>query len=72
MCYTRPSIFGRHYRLDDDHTHVIDERRVAQDILRQVHRRVPGHMFRDGLRFATGLVKYNIIIIIMSATRVCS
>jgi len=55
MCYTRPSIFGRHYRLDDDHTHVIDERRVAQDILRQVHRRVPGHMFRDGLRFATGI-----------------
>lgn len=52
----RPSLAGRHHRVDDDHAHVVDERRVAEDILRQVHRRVPGHVFRDGFRLALGLV----------------
>lgn len=50
---TGPSRPRCHHRAHDDDAHVIDERRPPQDILRQVDRRLPGHLFRDGVRLAT-------------------
>jgi len=48
------SFAGRHYRVDDDYAHVINQRRSPQNIVRQVHRRVLGNVFRNGFRFAIG------------------
>lgn len=48
----RPSLVGRHHRVNDDHAHVLDQRRSAENIVRQIHRRVPGNVFRDGVCFA--------------------
>jgi len=53
-CHPRQSRTWRHHRVDHDHAHVLHQRRAAQDILRQVHRRVLGNVFRDGFRFAIG------------------
>lgn len=38
----------RHHRAHHDHAHVFHQRRPAQDLLRQVHRRLPGHLLRHG------------------------
>nr|XP_037873771.1 ionotropic GABA-aminobutyric acid receptor RDL3 isoform X10 [Bombyx mori] len=37
-----------HHRADDDNAHVIDQRRSAEDIIRQVYRRVPRDLLRHG------------------------
>jgi len=49
----RPGRPGRHHCFDHDHTHVFNQRCAAKDILRQVDRRLPGNMFRYGLRVTT-------------------
>lgn len=41
---------GRHHCIDHDYAYVIHERRVTQNILRQVDRRLLGYMFRHGVR----------------------
>lgn len=52
----RSSIVGGHYRVDHDHAHVIDQCRTSKDFIRQIYRRVLGHVFRHGVRLAVGLV----------------
>jgi len=54
MCNARTRIIGRHHRADYDHAHVLHQRGAAEDIVRQVHRCVPGHVFRHGVRLASG------------------
>ena len=46
----RQSGLGRHHRAHHDHPHVVHQRRATQDFLCQVHRCLPGNMFRYGLR----------------------
>lgn len=48
--HARQSRPRRHHRVDHDHAHVLHQRRATEDIVRQVHRRLPGNVFRDGLR----------------------
>lgn len=57
---------GRDHRVNHDHAHVFHQRRVAQDILREIHRRLLGHVFRHGFRIAVGLV--NTIVVLTSVT----
>lgn len=40
----------RHHRAHHDHTHVLHQRRPAQDLLCQIDRRLPGDLFRHGFR----------------------
>jgi len=52
----RPRLVRRYHRVDHDHAHVVHQRSAAEDIVRQVHRRVPGHVFRHGFCLASGSV----------------
>lgn len=54
---TCPSRPWCHHRAYHDHAHVIHQRCAAKDFLRQINRRLLGHLFRDGVRFATRYVK---------------
>lgn len=49
--HPRKSGAGRHHRAHHDDAHVVHQRSLAQNFLRQVHRRLPGHMLRHGVRF---------------------
>lgn len=56
--------FGCHHRADHDHAHVIHQRSAAEDIVREIHRRVSGHLFRHGVRLAVGLVYKTTVVFI--------
>ena len=47
-----PRLPRRHHRADHDYSHVIYQRCLAKDFLRQIHRHFPRHVLRHGLRFA--------------------
>lgn len=46
----------RHHCADHDDAHVVHQRRPAQNLLRQVHRHLPGHVLHHGLRLPLGYV----------------
>lgn len=46
----RQGIARRHHRVDYDHAYVFDQRRSTENLVRQVHRCLPGNLLRDGLR----------------------
>jgi len=65
-CHAGQSGFGCHHRADHDHAHVIHQRSAAEDIVREIHRRIPGNVFRHGVRLIVRLVlKTTVIIIIL-------
>jgi hypothetical protein len=45
----------RHHCADHDYAHVLYQCSTAQDILRQVHRRLPRHVLRHGVRLTAGI-----------------
>lgn len=48
------SCFSRcDHRVDHDNAHVLHQRCLAKNLLRQVHRHFPWHLFRHGLCFST-------------------
>ena len=49
---TGSRLSGRHHRLDHDDAHVVHQRRLAQNLLRQVYRHLLGHLLHHGLRLA--------------------
>jgi len=63
--YAGQSGVRRHHRVDHDHAHVVHERGAAEDIVREIYRRLLGHVFRHGVRFAVGLVCKTIMTIVI-------
>lgn len=49
---TRQGSSGSHHSAHDDNPHVIHQRCSAQDLLCEIHRRLPGDMLRYGLCIA--------------------
>ena len=49
-----PRLPRRHHRAHHDDAHVLNQRPIAKNLLRQVHWHLPGHLLRHGLRFSIG------------------
>lgn len=47
-CNTSTCCAWRHHCVDNDHTHVVHQCSVTKNFLRQIDRRLSGHMFRHG------------------------
>ncbi len=58
--HPRQSGAGRDHRAHHDHPNGLHQRRPAQDLLRQVHRRLPGRVLLHGVRLAPRSVHVDI------------
>ena len=47
---------GRDDGAHHDDAHVVNQRPIAKNLLRQIHRYLPGHLLRHGFRIAPGYV----------------
>ena len=65
---TGQGLVGRHDGAHHDDAHVVDQRPIAKNLLRQIHRYLPRNLFRHGLCFtfryvrpSSGLCMYDLI-----------
>lgn len=62
--YACSSSSGRDYCAHDDHVDVIYQCGLTKDFLHQIHRRVPGDLFRHGLRFALRYSEFGLDLVV--------